>query len=598
MLTLVKTREVIHMKNKIFSLTGFKFSGDISEEFFDGVYVKYDGKNATLGFNTLPQKARAYFLLSMKAKSGAFEIKERPIFDTLGPMLDVSRGRVMTVEGVCRFIDNIAALGMNMLMLYTEDTYEIKNRPQFGYLRGRYTAEELKSIDIYAKSMGVELIPCIQTFGHLEQYIKNPEGKAMSDNERVLMAGDEAVYEFIEDEIRTVREAFSTDRVHLGMDETFRLGLGRYLKKNGYRKSIDIYNEHLARVLEISGKYFKQPMIWSDMLMTAPDGKLYSEEWTPDSEYINKILKGVHVVYWDYYHDRYNFYEKNIKNHQLIGCKTLFGGGVWTWDGIAPNFEYTLKTMKPALDACIDGGIKEVIATMWVSGGCGADLTQAIPGLAVFSEYCYRGKECTDDDIFEVSAHLTGVDRELFYAISDIYMGQKGAASLSKAFLFSDLLLDLTHYDVDYDEAKEVFAKARDIISGKKDYAHREFFMKMYDIAIDRARILKNIKKAYKSEDRAYLKLAADEILPRIVSNTREFYAMIKKLWYADSKNNGFENYALIFGGTIQRTEDAIELINMYLDGKLDKIDPLECETLSGFNRRWRTPESYIAVMK
>ena len=178
------------MKNKIFALTGFEFFGNITETDFDGVYVSFDGKDATLGFKTLSQKARAYFLLSMKAKNGAFEIKQKPCFDTLGPMLDMSRSRVMTVDGVCRFIDNIAALGMNMIMLYTEDTYEVEGEPFFGYMRGRYSADELKEIDEYASSMGIELVGCVQTLGHLEQVGKWKEFKNIFASANTLIGVD------------------------------------------------------------------------------------------------------------------------------------------------------------------------------------------------------------------------------------------------------------------------------------------------------------------------------------------------------------------------------------------------------------------------
>ena len=584
------------MKNKIFNLTGFEFSGNITETNCNGVYVSFDGTDAVIGYTTLAQKARAYFLLSMKAKDGAFEISQKPCFDTLGPMLDMSRSKVMTVDGVCRFIDHIAALGMNMLMLYTEDTYEIKERPQFGYLRGKYSIAELRDIDCYAKSMGVELIPCIQTFGHLEQYLKNPEGKGLRDTEKVLLAGDEEVYKFIEQEITAVRSAFSTDRIHLGMDETNGMGLGNYLNKNGYCNPEDIYNNHLERVLKICGKYFKRPMIWSDMVTTPHNVKLYSEEYTPDKNFIDKVPKGVDLVFWDYYHENYSFYKKNIDNHFMFSPNVLFGGGVWTWNGIIPNFEYTLKATKPALEACIDGGIKDVIATMWVSGGSGADYNQALPGLVVFSEYCYHGKDCTDDDIFEVSEHLTGVDRELFFAISDIYLGRIKASSLSTAFLHSDILLNLTHHDIDYKSAKETFKNAQNIIASKQ-YKYGDFFIKFYDIAIDRADIFENLKKAYKSNDREYMKAAAQTILPRLADNTRDFYKMVKKLWYTNYKGNGIENYTHDFGGTILRIEDAIELISSYLDGKIQKIDALEEDTQNGFNLTWRKPQSFISVM-
>ena len=84
-----------------------------------------------------------------------------------GVMLDMSRNGVMKPASVNKFVDYISSFGYNMLQLYTEDTYEVKNEPYFGYLRGGYTKEEIQEIDAHCKEKGVELIPCIQTLAHL-----------------------------------------------------------------------------------------------------------------------------------------------------------------------------------------------------------------------------------------------------------------------------------------------------------------------------------------------------------------------------------------------------------------------------------------------
>ena len=64
---------------------------------------------------------------------------------TLGIMLDCSRNAVMKPEKVKEFAKIIADMGYNMLQLYTEDTYEIKDEPFFGHMRGRYSQEEIFS---------------------------------------------------------------------------------------------------------------------------------------------------------------------------------------------------------------------------------------------------------------------------------------------------------------------------------------------------------------------------------------------------------------------------------------------------------------------
>ena len=85
----------------------------------------------------------------------------------LGVMVDCSRNACYKTETVEKFIDCIARMGYNVLMLYTEDTYTLEGEPYFGYMRGRYGKEEWKQLDAYARLRGVELIPCIQTLAHL-----------------------------------------------------------------------------------------------------------------------------------------------------------------------------------------------------------------------------------------------------------------------------------------------------------------------------------------------------------------------------------------------------------------------------------------------
>ena len=96
-----------------------------------------------------------------------FQYQEHVCFERNGLMLDCSRNAVFTVEKVKFLIKTLAKLGMNVLMLYTEDTYEVEGQPYFGAYRGKYTKDEIKELDAYASMFGVELVPCIQTLAHL-----------------------------------------------------------------------------------------------------------------------------------------------------------------------------------------------------------------------------------------------------------------------------------------------------------------------------------------------------------------------------------------------------------------------------------------------
>lgn len=74
----------------------------------------------------------------------------------------------------------------------------IKSAADFGNMRPRYSQKEFRLLDDYAYSLGIELIPCIQTLGHLTEVIKRPPYAEISDRPDILMACDERVYSLID----------------------------------------------------------------------------------------------------------------------------------------------------------------------------------------------------------------------------------------------------------------------------------------------------------------------------------------------------------------------------------------------------------------
>ena len=193
-----------------------------------------------------------------------------------GAMLDMSRNAVMRPEEVKKFVKTISEFGYNMVQLYTEDTYEVDEEPYFGYMRGRYTQDELKDIVSYCNSIGVEIIPCVQTLAHLNQIFKWQEYNKVRDIADILLVGEERTYQLIDNIFKTLRNCFTSSFVNIGMDEAHMLGLGKYLDKYGYQKRFDILFRHLNKVVEIAKKYNFKPIMWSDMFFRiANQGEYY-----------------------------------------------------------------------------------------------------------------------------------------------------------------------------------------------------------------------------------------------------------------------------------------------------------------------------------
>ena len=134
------------------------------------------------------------------------------------------------------------------------------------------------------------------------------------------------------------------------MDETFQLGLGKYLEKHGYENHIDLMNRHLQKVVAITDKHGFKPMIWSDMYfpLFAEDSK-YKDENGKIREDILAGIPDVELVYWNYYQKDQEIYEKDFKNHKLLGTTPIFAGGAWTWNGIAPNYGKAIVTTEAGI---------------------------------------------------------------------------------------------------------------------------------------------------------------------------------------------------------------------------------------------------------
>ena len=169
------------------------------------------------------------FLRGVSHVFAGVETEETTPFETLGAMFDCSRNKVFRLDWMKRTLVKLALMGYSMVMLYTEDTYLLPGEPFFGYMRGAYRMEELKELDAFAKTLGIELIGCIETLGHLEQILAYGEYAKVRDTASVLMVDAPETYQLIEKMILFWKEALSSRRIHIGMDETHDLGRGRYL---------------------------------------------------------------------------------------------------------------------------------------------------------------------------------------------------------------------------------------------------------------------------------------------------------------------------------------------------------------------------------
>jgi hexosaminidase len=556
--------------------------------------LHFNDKDIEITYNRSVDAARAVG----NALAG-LESDEHTEFKTYGIMLDCSRNAVMTVKHFKSWLRQLALMGYNMAMLYTEDTYQLPDEPFFGYKRGPYTMEEMKEVDAYAKSLGIEMIACLQTLGHMEQILQWHNNNAVKDTARVLLVDEEKTYTLIDKMLAFWSEALSSERIHIGMDETHDLGRGRFMDIYGYERGFDIFNRHFAKVEKMCEKYSLRPMIWSDMYfrMSNPTQHYYDLENKIPQDVIDMIPKNSDLVYWDYYCKDKQFYIDFIERHREMGYEPLMGSGLWTWGRIWNDHDQDAKAVRSCIEACRETKLDEVFFTLWGDSGAFCEPNSVLAGLCWAADLAYGGSEDAARLEAQFKAitggsyknHMTAAKLEKHILDNGEDTQTVGAAFL----LWDDPMLGIcwdSKKNIDaafpekavalYESICEELADQRDDNSAA-DINHAWLLADFLRMKVAFRRDLLN---AYESDNKASMTALANELLPQMITACEAISDSIRKMWHKYFKPFGLEVLQIRQGGQTLRLKEAQCRINEYVTGIVDSLPELEEKTTEPTN--------------
>ena len=409
------------------------------------------------------------------------------------------------------------------------------------------------------------------------------------DSADILQPEKEETYQFIEKLLSAVKESFSTNRVHLGMDEAVMLGLGNYLKENGYKKGSLIIREHCNRVVDICRKLELKPMIWSDMYITANStGGYYDLPENTDCSKWEKPKKDLGLVYWDYYHADTRTYEKMLDIHAQLSDNVIFAGGSWIWNGISPNYSKTYACTKAALSTCKKYNIKEVLCTAWMDNGAETPMDALLPGLVLFAHLDFH-RDYGETILKQEFRNCTGGEFDDFMALDNfdsLFLNSKEnkeAQNSSKFLLYQDPMLGIFDYHVkesgvntkSYYQNIQKYMKECAKKAGKYQLLF-SFYEKLAAVLADKADLDMCIKSAYDRSDRAALKDISQNVIPEIICNLTDMKSSREKIWMNDAKPFGYEILDIKIGGVITRLKSTGYRIDNYLNGNVPRLEELE----------------------
>lgn len=503
-----------------------------------------------------------------------FEIKINSSFKDLSIMVDVARNYPLKVETFKKLIRYMALLGYSTLKIYFEDLLEVNNEPYFGYLRGRYSKEEIKEIVNYADLFKIEVMPYIQTLAHLNQIKRWCVYRDHFDIDDILLVDDERTYTLIDNMLETISESFTSKRINIGMDEAYLLGRGKYLDKNGYEKRVNIFKKHLSKVLTLTSKYNLDVEMWGDMFFNN-SSYAYDNLSVQDLNKVNNLK----LVYWDYEYKDVKEFQSLIKLHKKVSDKVSTAGGSWKWLGLAPNNKYAIAANINFMKASLKENIEEYTLTCWGDNGSSASIFSILPTLFAVANFSfYQGNKKIDylfKDIFKISfKDFLYVDKVNNVTINDPLNAKN---NISRIYLYNDLLLGTYNSLIDKDQISTYKVIKKKLNKLSKNNSFNYIFKTLFEfcrVLILKVEIMDELRIAYQDNNKEKL----NEILiklNKLRTTFDKFYFALYEQYHLEAKGNGFDVIDIRLGGVLQRIKTTIRKINDYLKYGT-KIDELE----------------------
>lgn len=205
------------------------------------------------------------------------EIEDAPQLKLRGVLLDVSRGKIPTLDTLKQTVDYMARCKLNHLQLYFEGfSFAYASHKQVWEKETPITPQELRELDAYCRARYIDLVPCQNTLGHMTRWLERPEFNGLaecSDGFTVmghrfppttLDAADKNSFSFVTGLLDELLPCFHSDYCNVCLDEPFELGMGK--NEASKAKKYHLYSDYASKLHAHLAQHKKQMMMWGDVI--------------------------------------------------------------------------------------------------------------------------------------------------------------------------------------------------------------------------------------------------------------------------------------------------------------------------------------------
>ena len=304
-----------------------------------------------------------------RGEIGCLDIADEPSYSNRGYMLDVSRGRVPTMGYLKTLVDRLSLYKINQLQLYVENSQRIDGFEEIWSQTDPFIPEEILDLDRYCNSRGIELVPCIATFGHLYDLLRSvsfskyrevdaEQGSIFTWHNRMrhhtINVADPESFTLITGILDQYISLFRSNKINICCDETFDLGKGKSAGLIGKMTYGELYISYVNKLVNHLQSKGKEVMIWGDVLQK-------------NHEIIGKLNNKVTCQNW--YYD-YGAEEENFKIFEDNGFKQYVCPSVSGYSRLVNAYDMSFTNIREMAGLGKKYHAEGILNTDW--GDCGS----------------------------------------------------------------------------------------------------------------------------------------------------------------------------------------------------------------------------------
>jgi hypothetical protein len=305
-------------------------------------------------------------------------ILDWPDFARRGVMLDISRGRVPTLQTLKQLASDLAGFKINELQLYVEHTFAYRRYREVWREWGALTRAEVRELDAHCRSLGIDLVPNQNSFGHLRYFLQHKKLQKLAEVRKpypgldgtflrrpsTLAPNHPGTLPFLRELYDELLPNFSSGFFNVGCDETWDLGRGQSRALCHRWGQGRVYLNFLLKIHREVRKRGRQMMFWGDIILKYP-------------QLIHRLPKDVIALNWGYEAD--HPFDRQARLFARAGIPFYVCPGTSTWQTMIGRSDNALANLEAAARAGQHHGAIGYLITDWGDGGHPQPLAVSYP---------------------------------------------------------------------------------------------------------------------------------------------------------------------------------------------------------------------------